>query len=462
MNDHFFDDDNQGNSPENQTQRNPAPYAYSGPNPMQPPQKPRGMKWLYVVAAISIAVISFLGGYLASLMALDPELRTLMSVKQNIQSNYYEDISDKDFYDAIFGAINDDLLDDYSAYMTPEEYAAAIQDLQGNREGIGLSFNGAGEKPLKIIRVSGNSPAEAAGVKAGEEVVGCGVAEDTISSCATFDEFAALIDAIPSGREFYLNIRSSTGDRLVTVSKQAYVENYVYYRTKTASYAFTGDEASDLTEKGTPMAYLAEDTAYIQLVQFTGNAAAEFDGAMKKFKEEGKKNLVLDLRGNGGGLLDVMESISGYFCKTATEKKPVVAIADYGERKTKYKAYGNYYQEYFQEDSHICVLADNGSASASECLLGCMLDYGAISYGDICLSEREGVAKTFGKGIMQETRLVNILKQDALKLTTAKILWPKGNCIHGRGILPDDGVLTVAENADAELETQEAIEKLFH
>lgn len=78
-------------------------------------------------------------------------------------------------------------------------------------------------------------------------------------------------------------------------------------------------------------------------------------------------------------------------------------------------------------------LRTTGTASASECLIGCMMDYGAISYSDIYLSSRSGETKTYGKGIMQRTFASSLFgKPDAIKLTTARILWPlTENCIHG-------------------------------
>jgi C-terminal processing protease CtpA/Prc len=92
-----------------------------------------------------------------------------------------------------------------------------------------------------------------------------------------------------------------------------------------------------------------------------------------------------------------------------------------------------------------------------------MLDYGAITYSDICLSERSGVAKTYGKGIMQSTRPFSIFgNSDAMKLTTAQIYWPKSeNCIHGRGVLPEDGTKTVSESYEKDVEISSAITKLF-
>ena len=111
----------------------------------------------------------------------------------------------------------------------------------------------------------------------------------------------------------------------------------------------------------------------------------------------------------------------------------------------------------------IAVIANEFSASASECLIGAMVDYGAITYEDICLSERGGIAKTYGKGIMQTTRPFSLIgNSGAMKLTTAKIYWPKSeNCIHGRGVLPEDGAKTVEESYGKDEEISLAIAKLF-
>ena len=93
--------------------------------------------------------------------------------------------------------------------------------------------------------------------------------------------------------------------------------------------------------------------------------------------------------------------------------------------------------------------------------MGLMLSYGAIEYGDICLTERGGEAKTYGKGIMQTSSVVDVFEKDAVRLTTAKIFWPNGNCIHGRGIIAADGTKTVAESYDGDRELIAAITALF-
>ncbi len=423
---------------------------------------PKKKKWWKIALTVGLSLLVFFVGYFTCWLTLDKEMRTLIKVKDRIQEDYYKEIDDDTFYKAIFGAINDGLLDKYSEYMTPEEFEASLLEMEGNRSGLGLIFSTAKEEDeLLIRRVCGNSPAEEKGILVGERIIACGKDEGSLAPCSKFKEFSDFLEEYDEGEEFALRLQFGESERVITVSKKAYVENYVFYKTKTAAYAFD-------TENGAPKAgvkpfdFLPDDTAYIQLLQFTGNASDAFVQAMNLFKQDGKKHLVLDLRGNGGGYLDQMQTIASYFCKNTTEKKPFVAIADFGDKQQGYRADGNYYNDYFAADSRIVVLADNGTASASECLIGSMYDYGAITYGDICLAYRGAEAKTYGKGIMQETQIVSLFDGDALKLTTAEIRWPLSKkSIHDVGVLPAEGALTVEENLDYEKETQAAIAKLF-
>ena len=108
----------------------------------------------------------------------------------------------------------------------------------------------------------------------------------------------------------------------------------------------------------------------------------------------------------------------------------------------------------------IAVLADENTASASECLIGAMLDYGTLTRDALVITETNGVARTYGKGIMQTT-YVNFTHGDALKLTTAYIFWPQSHTsIHGIGITttPENEVETSGVfGVDAELNRALAI-----
>ena len=422
------------------------------------------------VAAGAIALCSFLGGWLVNYFTWDKEMRSLARLKNRIQQSYFEEVTDEEFYGVLFSAVNERILDDYSWYMTEEEYAQTRAQAKGEQSGLGLVFvTGAeGVEEMRVIRVSANSPAERAGIVAGEYIVGYGMSE-TVEKIENkvqagesyFEHFAGFIDGVKTGERMYLQVRGIDGnERVLPIAKEKYVENYVFYRTKEKSYGF--DSESKAVARGDALAPLPDNAAYIRLTQFNGKAAEQFDSAMELFVSEDKQTLVLDLRGNGGGYLDIMLEIASYFCKNSDKRKPLAAVADYGEKKEKFYATGNCYDDYFTDNSKIFVLADNQTASASECLLGVMLDYGTIEYKNICIAQRGDEVKTYGKGIMQTTYPLTGIYGDAVKLTTARILWPiSENCIHARGILPADGALQAAENPDFETETKNALSVLF-
>lgn len=412
------------------------------------------------IGAGALAVVLFCGGALVGRLTFDSELRALARVKRQIQNDYYQEIDDSAFYGAVFDGVNG-LLDDYSYYMTADEYADAESASKGERSGIGLTFRTVDEEgtpQLLITRVCYNSPAESAGLTAGWRVVGFGTTPAEIRESVVFEEFRAFLAERAAEETFYLRVVTPEENTfVVSLYKDEYVESYVAYRTDTEAYGFQSENSSAAVKRGTALRCLGEDTAYIRLVSFNGAAAEEFDKAMSLFREQGKRNLVLDLRENGGGAMNILEKIAKYFCKSATEKKPVVAVIDYGEKRQTTKASGNEYGNYFSEDSRIVVLADENSASASECLLGAMLDYGTIGYVDICLIGDAETAKTYGKGIMQTT--YRYLTGDAMKLTTATVHWPLSDtCIHGRGILPSDGAKVSPKQASDEEEISLALQ----
>ena len=430
---------------------------------MPTPKSQKKRKILTCVLAIVCAILFFIGGGVTVWFSLDKELRTLAKVKAAVDTQYYKEVTNEEFYTPIFKAVNEQVLDPYSCYMTADEYAQTTGSMAGNRIGIGVVFatkDKAGKDQMLVSRVCGNSPAEEAGFKAGDYLTGFGKTETELTDCVRFYEFSEFLTEFSAEEIFYVRLTCNGEDRVVPVCQRSYVENYVFYRTNQTAYTFTGAHANVMTQRGESLACLDDDTAYIRLIQFSGTAAENFKAAMEQFKKDGKKNLVLDLRGNGGGYLDTMQSISSYFCKASKELLPIVATADYGEFKTDFRATGNHYDEYFSDDSRICVLADVYTASASECLIGAMVDYGAVTYSNICISQRGEYTRTYGKGIMQTTFPLG-LDKDAVRLTTAEILWPSGHSIHGRGVLLSDGAISVAEDANEEAELTAAIALLF-
>ena len=424
-------------------------------SPQKPKKTGKGKRIACIFGGIGIAVVSFFTGFLSYGLSLDEELRSLIKIKNTVQSEYYEEITDEEFYGALFNAVNDDLLDAYSWYMDENEFAEYIKEGTGEWSGLGLTFSvqdEAGNARMLITSVSGNSPAERAGIQAGSLIVGYGASEENVVYDTKFENFERFLAERQKGENFTLCIETSGARSFLTIAKESFMENYVFYRSKTTAYRFSGANATETESYQGALSALGETTGYIRLTQFNGNAATQFKKAMTLFKEEGKKNLVLDLRANGGGYMDILQEISAYFCKTADAKTPLVATAQTRDGdKQNFRATGNLYDEYFAQDSKIYVLADNGTASASECLM----DYGVCGYEDICLSYRGEEAKTYGKGIMQTTYPFGLIGSvDAIKLTTAKIYWPvSGNCIHGVGVTLENGCKWVAEGVgDGEIE----------
>lgn len=420
------------------------------------------------IVAIVVCVACFFGGFFTYRLTLDPELRSLLWLKRQVQREYAYKVSDKDFYSAVFEGVNRFLLDPYSEYMTKSEYAETVADGKGNATGLGLVFYAdTGANGLLVSRVAGNSPAETVGIKEGDVIKAFAPLSGEETVVQDYETFSSFVKATDENTEIRLKVERGGVESEVRIARSAYKENYVFYRTSTTSVCFAGSDALQKTVSGDIFPSLPTDTAYLRLTLFNGSAAKQFAKAMDVFKSEGKKHLLLDLRGNGGGYMDILCSIARYFCKNGGSSPVVAKAVDKKGKTEKFCAKSSLYADYFSSDSKIAVLADNGTASAAECLMGCMLDYGALESENVFLAGRTEngatVYKTYGKGIMQTTFVrFPLWESEAVRLTTAKIVWPKsGTCIHGVGITEATGARGVAQNRGRDEEAKSALALFF-
>lgn len=352
-------------------------------------------------------------------------------------------------------------LDKYSAYYTAEEYDAVLKDYGGEKAGIGFSYmylkEGNSVYPeggCLIALVVGNSPAEAAGMKAGIVLKSGTYNGNTVS----FKEDGALdgfISPIAANVRFTL---TDTDGNEYEVSKQEYISSYMFMATSSTAYTptFSGTgKVSGLKEvPGRAISYLPENTAYVSMSQFFGTAADEFGHLMTKFNAEGCTSLILDLRSNGGGYVDVMCDMAGYFTSSLSSATYVAMTAEYKSGYNEiYNCKSHSGGGLVSKDTTVYLLANSETASASEALIGVLVDYGFLKTENIFLSEfseefttwADGSipsGRSYGKGIMQSP-FRNWMTGEVLKLTTARILWPNGKCIHGVGVTPQDGCRTV-------------------
>ena len=430
----------------------------------------RGLKIFFaVVIAAVIAALSFVGGFFTHKLTRSEQVSSFEWVLKTIRDNYFEDIPDDVLFDGSLKGLVESCLDSYSAYYTAEEYKSVLNTRSGKMSGLGISYmyvapkknDGGAAHPTGlggavIETVIGNSPAFISGLRAGEIVTQLRDNKGTVevTSSAVFTQF---LDGKKEGEQFAMI--TDRGERVM--AKASYDARYCTMITSQAELSVYYENGKPEVEKtGEGYAFLPEDCAYLRLSQFYGDAATEMAALMEKFNAENRTSLILDLRGNGGGYVDKMCDISGIFTGQLQDANKFAMHAVYKNgTRLSYSVSGSYRQDQqLKKGVKVSVLADNGTASASEALIGVLIDNGVITCSDIYLSDfsqdyltlTKTVGKncqTYGKGIMQTT-FVNQATGEALKLTTAKIYWPNGECIHGTGLTEQMGCKTVKTDWD--------------
>ncbi len=320
------------------------------------------------------------------------ELEIFARVLHYIDENYVDKVDSKEL---IVGAVRGMLhtLDPHSAYMPPRLYKDFREDTSGQFGGVGIEL-GYSDKVLTVIAPIEDSPAFKAGVLAGDKIVKIG---NKSTRDLSVPDAAALLKGKP-GEKVQLTIRRSTSPQPIGISITRAV-----IKVSTVKHTAFHD-----------------DTGYIRILSFGEQTAKDVERAIEKLQEKPAiKGLVLDLRGNPGGLLDQGIRVSNLFI----DEGPIVYTIgrDKARREVENAQRGRRVSKL-----PLVVLVDGSSASASEIVAGALQDY------------RRGVIagqRTFGKGSVQS---VIPLNNDAgLKLTVARYYTPSGRSIQAMGIDPD-------------------------
>ena len=399
-------------------------------------------KVLTVILAVLVAVGLFFGGYFTNELIKD-EYEELNWVISQINKHYLvydeetgevKNLSEEDYIKILISGLKaDGYLDSYSNYYNEEEYTDVVLSSKGNSYGTGIGFY---KTDLVIGKVKYNSPMYKASNGAdltGKKVTGISSVEETSQTALSdYAHYSQELAKYSNSVMFKIYVDNQP----YTVSKQSFIESYVIYVDNGKTMTFTSDYGKKPGKKIEDVGdtSLGNDVAYIRFTAFNGNAVEEFDTAMKFLKERGKSKLILDLRGNGGGDMDILTSIASYLTHGNGSNKFVVAKAKYKDGKIRdFKvSSGNYVSL-----NKLTVLASEYSASATECLIGAMMTYGNLSVDNLIVANNNyvdgEVNSTYGKGIMQTTYKSKF--DTAIKLTTAYVYWPDGEtCIHNKGI----------------------------
>ncbi len=417
---------------------------------------PKRRTWLRRVLFLALALLLlagvFLAGWFGRYFSIDKRMRSLMWAVEKTEEAYYQDIDKDKLYDDMFDVLNNQL-DAYSRFYTNAEYEEMLRVDSGQNSGVGLSFVPSnGEGIARVYWVNSNSPAELAGVARGMLVFAYGVAGGELGAEGGVQGVLDFLRRENGAVTLSCGYRADGSDaKNYTFQRREYLSSFAFYRDSESGFAFRGEKELVLTETGEKLVGLSADTAYIRLTEFTGDAAEEMATLLETMKRRGRNNLVLDLRCNGGGYMDILCEIAENLLRNARVVNPTVAVAKYSDGTVdKFRASDNDYYEYFTEQSQVYVLADDSTASASECLIGALVDYGTVPFENIFLhAQTAGTGRSYGKGIMQ-THFQN-MEGDVMKLTTATIHWPQSDiCIHGKGVTPAEGAREIVAPLYAE------------
>ena len=430
-----------------------------------------------VFIAIAIAVLSFFAGFFVERCSADRTLSSYEWALKTIKEHYYFDEPDINYTQTSLKAIAEIYLDKYSEYYTKEEYEAILKSNSGSKSGIGISYSFVDGKGVFVSRVVGNSPAYECGLRQGDWIISGsreGGEEVVFTSLKSFQD---IVNSVSDGVK--LNLTSEDG-KTYSVAKAEYTASYASLSTSATGWGFhdSADGGLALYEQtDLRLSYLPEGCAYLRLDQFYGTATNEFYSLIEKFNAMQCTSLILDLRSNGGGYVSVMQDIAGSFA----DGKSNLAMLSRDKKGNEEKFYCKKVADKkrrVDKSVKVFVLANSGTASASEALIGAMYCYGALKYENIFLSQyteeytdwlvstNQEVknAQTYGKGIMQ-SHFTNNSTGEVLKLTTAKIFWPdKKTSIHDRGVTLADGCTPVTAEwewtkGDKELQSAVAIIK---
>ena len=429
-----------------------------------------------ILLAISIATFAFLAGFFVERCSSDKALASYKWALKTIKENYYFDEPDISYTQTSLKAIADTYLDKYSEYYTKEEYAAVQKSNSGSKSGVGVSYSFVKDRGIFVNKVVGNSPAYKSGLRAGEWIKsGKGESGEEVifNSSASFSSF---ISSAPDGVE--VTFTSAEG-KTYSIAKSEYTASYCSYYTSSEKLLYNPSSGNyELKLDYNAYSFLPEGCAYLRLDQFYGSAVNEFYTMIEHFNSSKCTSLILDLRSNGGGYVSVMQDIAGCFAdgdsQLAMLSRDKKGVEEKYDCKKITKA-----NRRVDKSVNVFVLANAGTASASEALIGAMVCYGALTYENIFLSQYtddDGYlswlktsgqevknGRTYGKGIMQ-TPFTNYRTGEVLKLTTAKIFWPdKKTSIHDIGITLADGCTAVKtdwEWTKGDRELQSAVEEI--
>lgn len=348
---------------------------------------------------------------------------TLQQYRQIIDKFYLKDVNEEDLKEGAIKGYIDGLGDEYTKYISPEEMEEYLNDIEGEFVGVGVvMIKDKVTGRIRILALTKDGPAYRAGIQVGDYIKSINGKEYSAEEMSNASE-----DLKGDGNEgSEINLEIIRGDQIIP------------YTLKTEIIKVNPVESE----------MLENDIGYISFASFDRSTTEDFKKEYEDLKSKGMKSLIIDIRNNGGGIVDQAQSIAGLILdKDSTVLYEIDKSGNEKEIKTETDPI---------IDVPIVMLVNENSASASEILAGALKDYGKAKIVG---------TTTYGKGVIQD--LLSLPDGSGLKITCEEYLTPKKNKINEIGIEPDEKVelpedvsnyLVVEKDKDTQL--KKAIEML--
>lgn len=344
-----------------------------------------------VLFAVVLGVGIFMGKSLGNSGMFPPKTTQenpdkISYVLNQLDESYVEEIDKTELIDAAIRAMLDKL-DPHSTYISNDDYSAVAESMEGNFDGIGIEFLIV-KDTLTVINPIEGGPSQKAGLQPGDQII----TADTIKLSGTKLTNGDVVKGLKGrkGTKVELGIRRGNKDELLY---------YTITRDRIPIHSVT---ASFMTD---------ENTGYIKLNIFSKNTFDEFKAALEKLNSQGMHDLIIDLRGNGGGYMNeavdiISEFLDNNLLIVYTEERNGRKDETFSRGRGKYSK------------NNLVVLIDQSSASASEIVSGALQDHDrSITVG----------RRSFGKGLVQNE--FKLGDNSAVRITIARYYTPVGRCI---------------------------------
>lgn len=310
----------------------------------------------------------------------------LSQILKLIDDEYVDTVNTSNLTDEAIAALLEQL-DPHSAYIPPVDLQGVNEDMEGNFDGIGIEFNIVNDTIVVVSAISGG-PSEALGIRSGDRIVN--IEGNNVAGIGIKNE------------QVIKSLRGKKGTKVKIEIKRRNIKDKIPYTITRDKIPLYSLDAS----------YMVNDNiGYIKINRFSETTFDEYYDAFKNLKKKGMQKMILDLRGNPGGYLNMATSLADEFLK----KNDMIVYTEGRARKREdFKATS---QGEF-ENEPLVVLIDEGSASASEIVAGSLQD-----------NDRATIIgrRSFGKGLVQEQ--FEFKDGSAVRLTVARYYTASGRCI---------------------------------